>query len=55
MQPNLINDPQGLMLFIKSQSHWIVGGIAGLAALYFLVLKLTAKAEKPCCCSEPVE
>jgi len=55
VQPNLINDPQGLMLFIKSQSHWIVGGIAGLAALYFLVLKLTAKAEKPCCCSEPAE
>ena len=55
VQPNLINDPQGLMDFIKGQSHWIVGGIAALAVLYFLVLKLTAKAEKPCACSEPVE
>jgi len=56
VQPDLINDPQGLITFIKHQSHWIVGGIAGLAALYFLVLKLTAKPEKPaCCCTEPAE
>jgi membrane protein DedA with SNARE-associated domain len=53
--PGLINDPQGLVRFIKDQSHWIVGGIAVLAALYFLVLKLTAKPEKPACCAEPVE
>ena len=51
LQPDLINDPQGLILFIKGQSHWIVIGILGLAALYFLVLKLTAKPEKPCCCA----
>jgi len=49
-QPDLINDPQGMITFIKHQSHWIVGGIAGLAVLYFLVLKLTAKPEKPTCC-----
>lgn len=55
LHPNLVNDPQGLMTFIKSQSHYIVLGIAGLAALYFLVLKLTAKAEKPAACAEPVE
>jgi membrane protein DedA with SNARE-associated domain len=55
VQPNLIHDPQGLMLFIKGQSHWIVGGIAGLAVLYFLVLKLTAKPEKPTPCPEPAE
>jgi len=55
VQPDLINDPQGLMNFIKNQSHLIIGGIAVLAALYFLVLKLTAKPEKPACCVDPVE
>jgi membrane protein DedA with SNARE-associated domain len=55
LQPDLINDPQGLIHFIKGQSHWIVGGILLLAALYFVVLKLTAKPEKPVCCGEPVE
>ncbi|MEI7958093.1 MAG: DedA family protein [Verrucomicrobiota bacterium] len=55
VQPDLINDPQGLISFIKSQSHWIVGGILLLAVLYFLVLKLTAKPEKPACCHEPAE
>ena len=55
VQPDLINDPQGLISFIKSQSHWIVGGILLLAVLYFLVLKLTAKPEKPACCAKPAE
>ena len=55
VQPDLINDPQGLISFIKSQSHWIVGGILLLAVLYFLVLKLTAKPEKPAYCAKPAE
>jgi len=55
VQPDLINDPQGLISFIKNQSHWIVGGILVLAILYFLVLKLTAKPEKPTPCPEPTE
>jgi len=55
LHPNLINDPQGLITFIKGESHKIIGGIAALAGLYFLVLRLTAKPEKPCCCTEPVE
>lgn len=55
VQPGLINDPQGLITFIKNQSHLIVGGILVLAALYFLVLKLTAKPEKPAPCPEPAE
>lgn len=55
VSPGLINDPQGLVQFIKGQSHWIVMGIAVLAALYFVVLKLTAKPEKPGCCAEPAE
>ena len=55
-QPNLIQDPQGLIVFIKHQSHWIVLGILGLAVLYFLVLKLTAKPEKTaCCCAKSAE
>lgn len=54
-QPDLINNPLGLVDFIKHQSHWIILGVAALAALYFLVLKLTAKAEKPACCAEPAE
>lgn len=55
VSPDLINDPQGLVQFVKGQSHWIVGGIAVLAVLYFLVLKLTAKPEKPGCCAEAAE
>ena len=55
VQPDLINDPQGLISFIKSQSHWIVGGILLLAVHYVLVLKLTAKPEKPACCAKPAE
>ena len=52
---NLIKDSQELMKFIKDQSYWIVIGIAILAVLYFLVLKLTAKPEKPTPCPEPAE
>lgn len=55
VQPGLINDPQGLVQFIKGQSHWIIIGILVLAALYFLVLKLTAKPEKEGCCGETAE
>ena len=45
-QPDLINNPEALIHFIKSQSHYIVGGIAALAALYFVVMKLSAKPEQ---------
>ncbi|MCX6968438.1 MAG: DedA family protein [Verrucomicrobia bacterium] len=55
VQPNLIHDPQGLITFIKGQSHWIVLGILVLAVLYFLVLKLTAKPASPAPCAEPAE
>ena len=53
--PNLINDSKEMVQFIKHQSHWIVIGVAALAGLYFVVLKLTAKPGKACCCAEPVE
>ncbi|MDD5350332.1 MAG: DedA family protein [Chthoniobacteraceae bacterium] len=55
VQPDLIQKPEAMVHFIKGQSHWIILGIVVLAALYFLVLKLTAKPEKPSCCAETVE
>jgi membrane protein DedA with SNARE-associated domain len=45
VQPNLINDPDGLVHLIKTQSHWIVLFIAVLAVLYLLVLRLSAKRQ----------
>jgi membrane protein DedA with SNARE-associated domain len=42
-QPDLINNPDGLLHLIKTQSHWIVLFVAVLAVLYLLVLRLTAK------------
>ena len=42
-QPNLIDDPDGLVHLMKAQSHWIVLFIAVLALLYFVVLRLSAR------------
>lgn len=53
--PNMINDTAAMSLFLKERLHWIILGIAILAALYFLVLKLTAKPQKECCHGEPAE
>lgn len=41
-QPDLIENPEAMMSFIKHQSFAIVAVIAGLTALYILVMKLTA-------------
>lgn len=43
--PDLLtrNDPAAWEHFIKAHSIWVVLGVAVLAALYFLVLKLTAR------------
>ena len=41
--PGLLNDPAEMVKFVKGQSHGIVLIILALAALYFVVLKLTAK------------
>ena len=43
VQPNLIDDPDGLVQLMKAQSHWIVLFAAVLAVLYILVLRLSAK------------
>ncbi len=45
-QPDLIDNPDGLIALIKAQSHWIVIIAAALAVLYILVLRLSAKREK---------
>jgi len=42
-QPDLISNPDGLLNLIKSQSHWIILIIAGLAVLYMLTLRLSAR------------
>ncbi len=42
-QPDLINNPDGLVDLIKAQSHWIVLFAAVLALLYLVVLRLSAK------------
>ena len=41
-QPDLLTNPEGLTRFIKGHSHWIVLGVVILAALYFLMLRLSA-------------
>ena len=42
-QPDLMENPEGLVQLIKAQSHWIVLFVAVLAILYLLVLRLSAK------------
>jgi membrane protein DedA with SNARE-associated domain len=42
-QPDLLSNPEGLVQFIKTQSHWIVLLIVVFAALYFIVMRLTAR------------
>ena len=49
VEPNLFNgnDPIALEHFIKAHSHWIVLGVIVLAALYFLMLRLTTRDTRP--------
>ena len=41
--PDLMTDPDKLIHIIKQESLWLVGGIAVVGALYFVMLKMTAK------------
>jgi len=43
VQPDLISNPDALLNFIKTQSHWIVLIVAVIAILYILMLRLSAK------------
>ncbi|MGA3170099.1 MAG: DedA family protein [Chthoniobacteraceae bacterium] len=45
VHPHWTDNPQGVLSFMKAQSHWLAGGVAVLCVLYFLFLKLTAKRE----------
>lgn len=40
--PNLMKDPEALVLAIKHESLWLVVGVLIIGALYFVMLKLTA-------------
>ncbi len=42
-EPNLIQNPDAMIGFVKTHSWGIIGMIAALAVLYFLVLKLTSR------------
>ena len=41
--PDLMNDPEALVRMTKDEAHWIVLAVLVLCALYFLVMRLTAK------------
>ncbi len=43
VQPDLISNMDGWVIFIKTRSHWIVIFVAVLAILYLLMLRLSAK------------
>lgn len=44
MQPDLLSDPEKMVHFIKSQSHWIVLIVVLFAALYLATLRLLRPA-----------
>ncbi len=43
--PGLIDNPEQLVRAVKHESLWIVGAVAGLAALYLVMLRLSAKRQ----------
>ena len=43
--PTLMENPEQMVHAIKHESIWLVGGIAVICVLYFLMLKLTAPKE----------
>ncbi|MDQ2867020.1 MAG: DedA family protein [Verrucomicrobiota bacterium] len=43
--PEMLQDPATMAAALKAKSHLIVGGVAVLCVLYFVVLRLTAKRE----------
>ena len=44
--PQLMDDPSQLVHAVKHESLWLVGGIALVCVLYFVMLKMTAPKEK---------
>lgn len=45
LRPDLISNPDAMIAFIKSQSLWIVVIVLVFAALYFLMMRLSARKE----------
>ena len=45
-QPELLRDPSQLVHAVKHESIWLVGGIALVCLLYFVMLKMTAPKQK---------
>ncbi|CAN5560608.1 DedA family protein [soil metagenome] len=43
VQPDLINNPDAMIHFIKSQSLWIVAIVVVFMALYFVMMRLSAR------------
>ncbi len=43
--PSLIDNPEQLVRAVKHESLWIVGAVAGLAVLYLVMLRLSAKRQ----------
>ncbi len=39
--PELMDSPEELLHFMKTQSHWLVGFVALMGVLYFVVMRLT--------------
>jgi membrane protein DedA with SNARE-associated domain len=46
LEPQLLSNPEALMHFIRSQSHWILLVVLGFAALYLLTLRLMKPRER---------
>jgi len=44
-RPELLNDPQQMILVLSERFHWFVGLILLLAVLYIVVMRLTSKPE----------
>ncbi len=44
-EPQLLSDPEAMVHFIKTQSHWIVLFIAVLGGLYLVTLRLTRQTK----------
>jgi membrane protein DedA with SNARE-associated domain len=42
--PDLMNDPEALVRMVKQEGHWMLGAVLVLGALYFLVMRLTARS-----------
>ncbi len=45
VQPDLLTNVDGWLIFVKARLHWVVVFIAIMAVLYLLVLRLSAKRE----------